>query len=297
MKVLPERWSQEILSEIATVQMGQSPDSRSYNESGNGLPFFQGKAEFGKLYPTILKWCTEPKRIAEAGDILLSVRAPVGPTNLAPEKCCIGRGLATIRADEPLNQKYLFHYFRSIESWLALEGTGSTFAGISGDYIRNLEIPVAPLNEQKRIVDKLDDLLTRVDSCQSHLDRIPQILKRFRQAVLAAATSGQLTQEWRKEHEIVTKWESCSLGSVIIDIRYGTAKKSIYELTNGIPVLRIPNIVDGKIDATDLKFSHFDKKEIENLSLTTGDLLLIRSNGSIELVGKVAVVDPEFEGL
>ena len=296
MNQLPENWLTTVLSEISIIEMGQSPASSTYNNQQKGLPFFQGKAEFGKLYPIVRKWCTQPKKVAEAGDILLSVRAPVGPTNLASEKCCIGRGLAAIRAEAPINQKYLLHHFRNIEPWLTQQGTGSTFAAISGGFIRELQAPLAPLNEQKRIADKLDTLLARVDSCQSHLERVPQILKRFRQSVLAAATSGRLTEEWREERAVNAEWVNCFLGDVLIDIRYGTAKKSVYELKNGTPVLRIPNVVNGKVDASDLKFSHFEKKEIETLSLKADDLLLIRSNGSVELVGKVAIVDKEFEG-
>jgi type I restriction enzyme, S subunit len=158
---LPGGWSDAILSDIAFIKMGQSPDSSTYNEKGIGLPFFQGKAEFGKLFPTIQKWCNAPKKVAEAGDILLSVRAPVGPTNLAAERCCIGRGLTAIQAITPFNQKYLLHYFRHIQSWLSEQGTGTTFAAVSGNFIRNINIPVAPLDEQKRIADHLDSLLAR----------------------------------------------------------------------------------------------------------------------------------------
>lgn len=148
MSNIPDSWISPLLSEIALIQMGQSPNSRSCNNKGEGLPFFQGKADFGKLFPTARKWCTEPERVAEEGDILLSVRAPVGPTNLATERCCIGRGLAAIQAIPPFNQKCLLHYFRYIEPWLSQQGTGTTFARIGSKVIQNLEIPVAPLNEQ-----------------------------------------------------------------------------------------------------------------------------------------------------
>ena len=115
MSALPASWIDSPLGDISCVEMGQSPDSRFYNDRGEGLPFFQGKAEFGALYPAVRKWCSEPKKIADAGDILLSVRAPVGPTNLAKERCCIGRGLAAIRANEPIAQEYLLHFFRHIQ--------------------------------------------------------------------------------------------------------------------------------------------------------------------------------------
>lgn len=275
--------------------MGQSPSSASYNDRREGLPFFQGKAEFGSLYPTVRKWCSEPLRIAKAGDILLSVRAPVGPTNLAAEDCCIGRGLAAIRAREPFDQKYILHFFRNIQTWLTAQGTGTTFAAISGDFVRQIEVAIAPLPEQKRIADKLDALLARVDACRERLDRVPTILKRFRQSVLAAATTGELTREWREEQGFGREWRPAALGSLLTDVRYGTAKKCAYE-PRKTPVLRIPNVVAGTISHDDLKYADFDQDEKAKLALAPGDLLMIRSNGSVGLVGRTALVSEREAG-
>src|SRR5690242_4777439 len=99
--------------------MGQSPPSSTYNNDGKGLPFFQGKAEFGDIYPTAVKYCSKPARIAAPNDILMTVRAPVGPVNLSPSECCIGRGLVAIRGKKSkIDQMYLFYFLRSIESRL-----------------------------------------------------------------------------------------------------------------------------------------------------------------------------------
>ena len=92
---------------------GQSPPGSSYNTEGKGLPFFQGKAEFGELYPTAVKWCTEPSKIAQRDDILISVRAPVGPTNLCPEQACIGRGLAALRPRNGIPPRYILYALRN----------------------------------------------------------------------------------------------------------------------------------------------------------------------------------------
>lgn len=192
MSELPPGWSTARLDEISFIQMGQSPDSRTYNEDGLGLPFYQGKAEFGMVSPTARKWCSEPKKIAEPEDILMSIRAPVGPTNIASETCCIGRGLAAIRTHPPMNRQYVGYALKKLEPWLSTQGTGSTFSAISGDFVRSLKIPVAPLNEQKRIADKLDTLLARVEACRERLLRVQEIIKRFRQAVLEAACEGRL---------------------------------------------------------------------------------------------------------
>src|SRR2546428_5543708 len=124
---MSREWPKKRLREIATVAMGQSPPGETYNTSGIGLPFFQGKAEFTDSSPTTTKWCSAPTRIAETGDILLSVRAPVGPTNVADRRCCIGRGLAAIQAIKGLaSTRYLRYFFRWFEGSLARQGVGST---------------------------------------------------------------------------------------------------------------------------------------------------------------------------
>jgi type I restriction enzyme S subunit len=295
----PKDWSRTELSNIALVIMGQSPDSRSYNDEGRGLPFFQGKAEFGKLFPTIKKWCTEPTKIAETGDILLSVRAPVGPTNLAAEKCCIGRGLASIRAYEPIDSIYLLHYFRNIESWLSQQGTGTTFTAISGDYIRSLDVPVAPLEEQKRIADKLDNLLTRVDACRERLDRVPLILKRFRQSVLAAATTGQLTEDWRNQNryeaDISVSWDDavlldiCQTGRVIT---YGVIKLGD-EIPDGVPCLRTSNVRWLRVDTQGMKRISSTLSAEYSRTVLEGTEVLVNVRGTL---GGVAAVTPEMVG-
>ena len=113
---VPEGWISSKLPEIADIIMGQSPPGKTYNKNGDGLPFFQGKAEFGKMYPIVRKWCTAPNKIAEPEDILLSVRAPVGPTNMAKKICAIGRGLAAIRSFGGIPPKYLLYLLRLKES-------------------------------------------------------------------------------------------------------------------------------------------------------------------------------------
>lgn len=145
------------LGEIATIIAGQSPPGSTYNENGLGLPFFQGKADFGDRHPVARKWCVAPKKIAEPGDILISVRAPVGPTNIAGERCCIGRGLAAIRPDETIALRDFVHWIiKHREPDLVAKGQGSTFAAIGQKDLNSLPIPLPPLDEQRRIADILN---------------------------------------------------------------------------------------------------------------------------------------------
>lgn len=127
-----------VLSDIANITMGQSPAGTSYNEDRNGTVFYQGRGEFGWRYPTQRLFTTEPKRMAKAGDVLMSVRAPVGDLNLAYEDCCIGRGLAAISCDYP---SYCFYLMRSLRKKLdAYNGEGTVFGSISGKALKNLAI-------------------------------------------------------------------------------------------------------------------------------------------------------------
>ena len=165
------------VSEIAQIVMGQSPSSDSYNESGEGVPFFQGKADFGDVYPKKRVYCTAPQKMAEAGDILMSVRAPIGDVNLAREKCCIGRGLAAIRANDDMDAKYLFYVLQHYKDRLAYLGTGTTFKAISREILREFVIPICDVTQQKKIADFLDTLHGLIKNRQRVLTLLDELVR------------------------------------------------------------------------------------------------------------------------
>lgn len=190
---LPDGWVWAAISEFADIIMGQSPPSSTYNDKGIGLPFFQGKADFGQVFPIPRYWCSKPGKIAQPGDVLMSVRAPVGPTNLADAESCIGRGLCAIRPLSDIPSFYVLRYLRLIEEQIAEMGQGSTFTAISRSDVETIQVPLAPLPEQLRIVDKIEALFEQSRTAREALDAIPALLRRFRQAVLAAAFRGELS--------------------------------------------------------------------------------------------------------
>ncbi|NQU80892.1 MAG: restriction endonuclease subunit S [Bacteroidetes bacterium] len=287
----PTHWQIKKLGEVCEIIMGQSPPSTTYNSQGIGLPFFQGKAEFKEINPVVEKWCSAPNKIALPNDILLSVRAPVGTTNIANQKCCIGRGLAAIRNE---NYKYVFYFLRNIEQQLEKKGTGTTFRAISGETIRTTEIPLPPIPEQQAIVSKIEELLSDLENGKQQLQIAQQQLKVYRQSLLKSAFVGRLTNSDVKDGKLPDRWKNEKLGELIDKPQYGTSKKCNYGI-NGIGVLRIPNIAIRHIDSTDLKFALFDNTEIENYKLKEGDILTIRSNGSVDLVGKCALIKKKDE--
>ena len=166
------------LGDVCTLVLGQSPISSTCNACGQGLPFFQGNADFGRINPEATSWCTEPKKIAEPGDILLSVRAPIGAVNIALEKCCIGRGVAAIRPNSRIIQTgYLKHVLVSYRSHLETKGTGSTFKAIGKKVLSEFEIPICSLNGQSQIENQLNQILDCIENCKMEIEQLDQLVK------------------------------------------------------------------------------------------------------------------------
>ncbi len=260
-KELPEGWAITRLEDICTIITGQSPPSSEYNEDGEGLPFFQGKAEFTDLFPEARKWCTAPTKTAQPNDILLSVRAPVGPTNLAPSVCCIGRGLAAIRPEGDTEVRYVLYAIRTFNSNLVDMATGSTFEAVSGDIVRAFEIPLAPTYEQHRIVAAIEQQFSRLDAAVTFLRHARTKLKRQRAAILKAAVEGTLTADWRAQHpasetaeqllqrilnERRAKWEADQL-----------TKKKVYKEPESPDTTNLPELPDGWVWVSVGQVSYF----------------------------------------
>ena len=235
-------WDKYLLKDICTITAGQSPESKYYNYDKNGLPFFQGKADFGNLYPTIRVYCSNPKKIAEQNDILLSVRAPVGATNLAPCKVCIGRGLTAIQPSEKVNYKYLLYFFKFYESQLQEKGTGTTFKAINQDVIKNILVPLPSVIEQEKIVAQIEELFSQLDSGVETLKKIKQQLAVYRQAVLK-----DIFDNFDKKDTIK------SMTSLVTSGSRGWAK---YYSENGAMFIRIGNLTRTgiNIDFSDVQY-------------------------------------------
>ena len=164
---IPQSWAWIRMAEAAHVEMGQSPPSENYNQSGNGIPFYQGKTDFGFRCPTPRYWCNLPSKLAQKNDILISVRAPVGPTNVASEECCIGRGLAALRPRHGVYLEFLLYSLKGFESAIAAMGYGTTFVAITKKQLVSFAVPLPPLTEQHRIVAKVDELMALCDRLEA----------------------------------------------------------------------------------------------------------------------------------
>ncbi len=245
-----------MLSEVADLVMGQSPPSSSYNETGEGLPFYQGKSEFGATYPTPKKYCTDPKKIAEAGDILMSVRAPVGSTNLCPDRSCIGRGIAAIRATE-IDRDFLYFYLKEIIAYIDSLGSGAIFKAINKSQLAELPINDAgiALPEQKKIAH----ILSTVQRAMEAQERIIQTTTELKKALMHKLFTEGLCNEPQKQTEIgpvPESWETPTIESVCTIKASAMSYKQLVDapnVANGIHVIGI-KVSDMNLPGNEIEF-------------------------------------------
>ena len=177
-----------VLSDIAVITMGQSPKGESYNEECVGTVFFQGRAEFGFRFPTRRLYTTDPKRMAQTNDALMSVRAPVGDMNVAYEDCCIGRGLGAIRSKDGHQSFILYTMFALREQLNVFNGEGTVFGSINRDALNSMPVDIPP----KEIMDQFEDIVAPMDAAiRNNYDEICR-LQAMRDSLLPRLISGEL---------------------------------------------------------------------------------------------------------
>lgn len=226
------------LGAIAEVIAGQSPEGTYYNSSGDGIPFYQGKKEFGERFlgePTT--WTTKITKEAQEGDILMSVRAPVGPINFSTQQICIGRGLAAIRSSEMIDKDFLFYFLLYKQPEIS-GNTGAVFDSINKDQIASIQVPLPSIEKQGEIVKKLDVALFEIDLLEGNLLE--------RESVIAEITAEKLDQIFRKKTDGANNSQQVAL-SEIARVINGRAYNQPELLKQGkYPVLRVGNFFSNR---------------------------------------------------
>jgi len=249
MKRIPKEWGLVKLGDekVCQIVMGQSPPSSTYNKTGEGLPFLQGKMEFGEIYPSPNVYCSEPIKIAGKTDVLISVRAPVGEVNISPSKVCIGRGLAAVRC-KPNKTSYLFlfYYLKYIGKKFESISAGSTFKAIRKNDLGQLEILLPPLPEQKKIAE----ILTTVDQGIEKVDEAIQRTQRLKKGLMQELLTKGIGHKEFKDTEIgriPTNWEIVKIleiGKITTGKTPSTSNRAYW---NGdIPFITPADIKEGK---------------------------------------------------
>lgn len=269
------------LNAFCALTMGQSPDSESYNIEHNGFPFYQGNADFGRIHPMVRVWCSAPKKLAKAGDILISVRAPIGALNIADCDCCIGRGLAAITPDATCaDTMFLFYALYASAAELQRRGTGSTFKAISKNALSNLLLPSYCLEEQKEISAVLQQVDHLISLRQRQAEKLDELVKaRF---VEMFGDPVRNTKHWEKASLL-------ALGSCKNGMSFHANESGIKLRCLGVGDFKNLSYID---DVEQLPFVSLAEKPSANCFLHDGDIVFVRSNGNKALVGRCLLVYP-----
>lgn len=274
---VPENWCWVKLSYIADIRTGRK-DANYGNEDGEYY-FFTCASEPIR--------CDDYSYDCKA--ILLAGNGDIGNISIYEGKFEAYQRTYIVETKENIITEYLYYYFKY--RWV--DYNNDKMFGTAIPYIRlgnlnEFEIPVPPLSEQQRIVEQIESLFAKLDEAKEKAQEVIDGVETNIEAVLYNAFSGKLTQYWRKENSVDYNWENSTLSKIVSGLKYGSSEKSDYN-NNGTPVLRIPNISEGVIDFSDLKYM---QGELGNSyhEVFENDILIIRSNGSRDLVGKCAIV-------
>jgi type I restriction enzyme S subunit len=262
------------LGDVAEVIAGQSPEGHYYNKDGEGIPFYQGKKEFGVKYigsPTT--WTTKITKLAEAGDILMSVRAPVGPINLSTERICIGRGLAAIRPAEGIRRDYLFYFLLNKQPDIS-GNAGAVFDSINKNQISSIQVPLPSIEKQQETVEKLDKVFAELDLLERNIELREQMANDLIESKLSDSFYRSVFNSEKSISSVGKKetFENVEVRklSEMISIQNGYAFSSKKFVVNGgIPLIRIRDLKNGKSTQTNY-LGEYDDSYLVN----SGDLLI-----------------------
>lgn len=266
-------WKVVKLGEACEINMGQSPGSDSYNENKDGIPFYQGNADFGDLYPSVRYYCNKPTKIANKNDVLLSVRAPIGALNIATETCCIGRGLCAITEKENISYyKYLYYVLKFKNPELNSKGTGSTFKAINKTNLLNIEIPLPSFDKQKYIAAILDKTLEIINVHNEQLKELNDLIEATFYDMFGDPVSNEKGWEIKLCNELATK-----IGSGATPKGGNQSYKDF-----GISLIRSLNVFNGFFKYGDL--AHIDEEQadkLKNVIVEKNDVLLNITGASV----------------
>lgn len=294
---VPENWCWTALKHISSHISDGSHNPPK--DSGKGIPLLSATNIRDHLIDidSAVRWITEDqwtienqRTKIETNDVLLTIVASIGRTAVVKnEQFALQRSVAVIKPK--INSEFLSYYFESpyIQQFMLDNAKGTAQKGFYLNSLVELFCCVPPLAEQQRIVDRIESLFAKLDEAKQNVQDALDNFETRKAAILHRAFTGELTAQWRKEHGVgMESWDNTTLSKIVIGFKYGISEKSDYSY-KGMPVFRIPNITDDGLSFEDLKFlSHKDISD-EN-QIHENDILIVRSNGSRELVGKSVLV-------
>lgn len=305
---IPIDWNEKPLDDFLYVNMGQSPPSTTYNSEGNGLPFVQGVTEFGAKFPIIQIWCDKPQKISNKGEILFSIRAPVGELNISNQQICIGRGVASLKPKGENNLLYLFYLLHQFKNRFTPFCQGIPYDSINKPSLKQTTFPICEPKEQSLIAE----IISNIENLIENLEKILENSLLLKQSIIDKLLSKGISHTTYEEY-FFTKKSIVSLGLIpkewdfvkinelkksgkIIEIQdgnHGNAHPTEQDFSNqGIPFITADCISKNKIDFSICKYlpNSFLKKL--RIGFSKNNDVLLSHKGSI---GFTTIVDSQYD--
>ncbi|MFZ4730506.1 MAG: restriction endonuclease subunit S [Pseudanabaena sp.] len=300
---LPMGWDRCDLGTVISVKNGYAFKSSDYSTEGIPLARISDIQE-GKVNLKNSVFIPKEKAnldfIVQNGDLLIAMSgATTGKVGIyTGEEICLQNqrvGNFKILSPQLLNTRFRDFYVLSLGKNIEDASYGGAQPNISSSVLESFEIPLPPLNEQRRIVDKLERICDRNRTARNELSHIPKLIARYKQAVLAAAFRGDLTADWREKHgKMRTQWQNVSLDNLISCYQNGLSKRSGND-GQEIIVVRLADIKDFKVCLSDPRKIKLTEKEEEKYNLQAGDILVVRVNGSKDIVGRLVLITQDLK--
>ncbi|SFP14541.1 type I restriction enzyme, S subunit [Mesorhizobium sp. NFR06] len=320
---VPSTWAWASIGELAEVVGGGTPSTGDdSNFAQHGIPWLTPADLTGYQDVYISRgrrdlsergYRVSAARIMPAGTVLFSSRAPIGYCAIADGEISTNQGFKSFVLKSGLSPEYLRHYLLGSVDYAESKASGTTFKELSGSRAAELAVPVAPIPEQRRIVAKIDNLTGKSRRARDHLDHIPRLVEKYKQAVLASAFRGELTRGWSEEGRIAYDdrgidgrltnlsvlpigWSWTSMGAVAAISGGLTKNASRNSLPLRVPYLRVANVYANELRLAEVTEIGCTKAEYQRTLLQPGDLLIVEGNGSLDQIGRVALWTGERPG-
>lgn len=212
---IPNNWCWTYVSNVMNIVMGQSPKGVDTTQNVSDIPLVGGASDMGDLYPRVNKYTKKATKLSKEDDVILSIRATLGRPIFSDGVYCLGRGVAGISSNY-LSKEFIRYYYICFESSLYSNATGTTFLQVTGSVLNKMLIPLPPLNEQQRIVNRIESLFAKLDRAKELIENTLAQFEQNKMAILHKAFTGELTAKWRKKQKIIKKntWQLVNIKTV-----------------------------------------------------------------------------------
>lgn len=279
---IPNNWCWTYVSNVMNIVMGQSPKGIDTTQNISDIPLIGGASDMGNLYPIVNKYTKKPTKLSKENDVILSIRATLGRPIFSDGVYCLGRGVAGVSSNY-LSKEFIRYYYICFESVLYSNATGTTFLQVTGSVLNKMLIPLPPIKEQQRIVNRIESLFTKLDKAKELIENTLAQFEQNKMAILHKAFTGELTEKWRKEKGILKNtWKRKKISEVCTVVRGGSPRPAGNPKFYGgdIPFMKVADITNNDKPYVNSTTCFIKEAGLSKTRMVEANTLLLTNSGA-----------------